>query len=143
MLPTFVTGLRTWHVTRPQQALLDRLRDAPAASGSLSVPFDQDYRFLAAGLLPGDMSTISATTAPCSLGGRMSPIGGWNQRSANFAAYEATLCWTRVTRPSLAMLASVGVSRVVSFNYPLIAPQLLTPVSVTIPSSAPSRGPQA
>ncbi len=124
VLPTFVTGLRTWHVTQRQHALLSRLRDAPLASRVASVPFGQAYRFLAQGSYRGyehDLGYDSALfTERQDVG-----IGDWNQRSANFATYEATLLDSG--DPAFArMLASAGVSRLVSFNYPLIAPQLLS-----------------
>jgi hypothetical protein len=123
VLPTVVIGLRTWHVTRPQQALLGRIRDTTRSGAVASVPFGQDYQYLIQGSYRGyehDLGYESALfTGQPAIGD-----GSWNQRSANFIAYEATLL-SRASPAFTAMLASAGVTRVISFNYPLAAPQLL------------------
>lgn len=124
VLPTLVVGLRTWHVTGPQQALLKRVRDAAAPGRLASVPFDQNLRFVVQGSYKGwehDLGFESPLfTARPDLA-----MGGWNQRSANFVRYEATLL-DQGNPAFTAMLASAGVDRAVSFNYPLVAPQLLS-----------------
>ena len=117
VLPTFVMGLRTWHMPPSQLALLDRLHAIPSAQRVLSVP-TQDTRFLQQGTYRGfehDLGTESALFT-----GRQDVAdGGWEQSSANFAAYQTTLLLHQDPAFS-AMLGSVGVSRVLSLNYPLI-----------------------
>ena len=117
VLPTFVVGLRTWHMPPSQLALLDRLRAIPSAQRVLSVP-TQDTQFLQQGTYRGfehDLGTESALFT-----GRQDVAdGGWEQSSANFAANETTLLLHQDQAFS-AMLGSVGVSRVLSLNYPLI-----------------------
>jgi hypothetical protein len=117
VLPTFVGGLRTWHVPPSQLALLDRLRAIPSAQRVLSVP-TQDIRFLQQGTYRGYEHDVGAEGALFS--GRPDVAdGGWDQSSANFAAYETTLLLHHDPAFS-AMLGSVGVSRVLSLNYPLL-----------------------
>ena len=123
VMPTLIIGLRSWHLTQSQAALLDRLRNVPAQSRVASVPFDQDYRYLVQGSYQGyehDLGYESVLfTGHPDVGD-----GSWTQRSANFVAYEANLL-TRRDPAFAAMLASVGVSRLVSFRYPLVAAQFL------------------
>jgi hypothetical protein len=122
--PTLAIGLRTWHVTHPQQALLDRLRNMPGPGRVASVPFDQDYRFVVQGTYRGyehDLGYESSLfTGRPDVGD-----GSWDQRSADFIAYEAGLL-ARRDPAFAALLASAGVSHLVSFRYPLVAPQLLS-----------------
>ncbi|MGP8001732.1 MAG: hypothetical protein ACLPKI_31070 [Streptosporangiaceae bacterium] len=124
VLPTLVTGLRTWHVTGLQQALLDQVRDAHVPGAVASIPFDQDYRYLVQGSYQGyehDLGYESALfTGRPDVGD-----GSWNQRSANFVAYEANLL-ARRDPAFAAMLASAGVSRIMSFRYPQVSPGLLS-----------------
>lgn len=117
VLPTFVAGLRTWHVTPAQEVLLDRLRAIPSSDRVLSVP-TQDIQFLQQGTYAGFEHDLGYEGA--SFTGRQDVAdGGWDQGSANFSAYETTLLLRR--DPASAVLASsVGVSRVLSLNYPLI-----------------------
>jgi len=122
VLPTLVIGLRTWHVTPPQTALLDRLREAPGMSRVASVPFDQDYRFLVQGTYRGFEHDLGYESVLFT-GRQDVGDGSWTQRSANLVAYESTLL-TRRDPAFVAMLASAGVSRVVSFQYPLVASAL-------------------
>ena len=123
VMPTLIIGLRTWHLTPPQAALLDRAENAPAQTRIASIPFGQDYRYLMQGHYRGyehDLGYESALfTGHPDVGD-----GSWTQRSANFVAFEANLL-ARRDPAFAAMLASVGVSRVTSFNYPLVASQLL------------------
>ena len=122
VLPTLMIGLRTWHVTRPQAALLDRLREAPGMSRVASVPFDQDYRFLVQGSYRGFEHDLGYESVLFT-GRQDIGDGSWTQRSANLVAYEATLL-ARRDPAFVAMLASTGVSRVVSFRYPLVASRM-------------------
>ena len=117
VLPTFVMGLRTWHMPPSQLALLDRLHAIPSAQRVLSVP-TQDTRFLRQGTYQGfehDLGTESVLFT------RRQDVadGGWEQSSANFAAYQTTLLLHQDPAFS-AMLGSAGVGRVLSLNYPLI-----------------------
>jgi hypothetical protein len=117
VLPTFVVGLRTWHVPPSQLALLDRLRVIPSAQRILSVP-TQDTRFLQQGTYRGFEHDLGYESALFT--GRQNVAdGGWEQTSANFAAYQTTLLLHQDPAFS-AMLGSVGVSRVLSLNYPLL-----------------------
>jgi len=124
VLPTLVNGLRTWHVKHAQQSLLAEVRDASGPGRVASIPFDQDYRYLVQGTYQGyehDLGYESALfTGRPDIGD-----GSWDQRSANFVAYEATLLQRRAPAFS-ALLASAGVNQLVSFNYPLVAPQFLS-----------------
>lgn len=117
VLPTFVTGLRTWHVPPSQLALLNQLRTIPSAQRVLSVP-TQDTRFLQQGTYQGFEHDLGYES-PLFTGRQDVADGGWEQSSANFAAYETTLLLQQDPAFS-AMLGSVGVSRVLSLNYPLI-----------------------
>jgi hypothetical protein len=116
VLPTFVAGLRTWHVTPSQQVLLDRLRAIPSSDRVLSLP-TQDLQFLQQGTYEGFEHDLGSESALFT--GRQDVAdGGWEQGSANFTAYQTTLLLRR--DPAFAtMAASVGVSRVLSLNYPL------------------------
>lgn len=123
VLPTFVVGLRTWHVTPTQQTLLDRLRDGPASDRVMSVPV-QDLRFVTQGSYRGYEHDLGYESVFFT-GRQDVGDGSWDQRSSNFVAYETTLLERR--DPAFAaILASVGVNRVVSFNYPLLK-QVVTP----------------
>jgi hypothetical protein len=124
VLPTLVIGLRTWHVTRPQQALLSLVRDAPSADRVASIPFDQDYRYLVQGSYQGYEHDLGYESALFT-GRQDIGDGSWNQRSASFVAYEASLL-TRRDPAFVSMLASAGVSRLMSFHYPLVAPQIVS-----------------
>jgi hypothetical protein len=117
VLPTFVEGLRTWHVTPGQQALLGQLRAVPASDRVFSVP-DQDVEFLVQGSYQGYEHDLGYESVLFT-GRQDVGDGGWDQSSANFAAYETTLLLRRDPAFS-AMLASVGVSRVLSLDHPLI-----------------------
>ena len=123
VLPTLVIGLRTWHVTGPQQAILSQVRAAPGAGRVASIPFDQDYRFVAQGTYQGyehDLGYESSLfTGKPDIGD-----GSWEQRSADFVAYEADLL-AEGDPAFVSLLASAGVNRVMNFRYPLVAPQLL------------------
>jgi hypothetical protein len=124
VLPTLVIGLRTWHVTRPQQALLSLVRNAPRADRVASIPFDQDYRYLVQGSYQGYEHDLGYESALFT-GRQDIGDGSWNQRSASFVAYEASLL-TRRDPAFVALLASAGVSRLMNFQYPLVAPQILS-----------------
>lgn len=121
VLPTLIVGLRTWHLTPAQAALLGRLRQAPAMSRVASVPFDQDYRFLVQGSYRGFEHDLGYESVLFT-GRQDVGDGSWTQRSANLVAYESALL-TRRDPAFVSMLASAGVSRVVSFRYPLVASQ--------------------
>ena len=123
VLPTAVIGLRTWHVTRPQQALLSLVARAPSADRAASIPFDQDYRYVVQGSYQGYEHDLGYESALFT-GRQDIGDGSWNQRSASFVAYEAGLL-TRRDPAFVSMLASAGVSRLMNFQYPLVAPQAL------------------
>ena len=117
VLPTFVVGLRTRHMPPSQLALLDRLRAIPSAQRVLSVP-TQDTQFLQQGTYRGFEHDLGYESALFT--GRQNVAdGGWEQSSRNFAAHETTLLLHQDPAFS-AMLGSVGVSRVLSLNYPLL-----------------------
>ena len=122
--PTLIIGLRTWHVTPAQQALLDRLRNAPVPGLMASIPFDQDYRFVVQGSYRGYEHDLGYESNLFT-GQPDIADGSWNQRSANFVAYEASLL-ARRDPAFVGLLASAGVSHLASFQYPLVAPQLLS-----------------
>lgn len=117
VLPTFVVGLRTRHMPPSQLALLDRLHAIPPAQRVLSVP-TQDTQFLQQGTYRGYEHDLGYESALFT-GRRNVADGGWDQSSRNFAAHETTLLLHQDPAFS-AMLGSVGVSRVLSLNYPLI-----------------------
>ena len=121
-LPTFVVGLRTWHITPPQLALLGEVRNAPGPGMVATIPFGQDYRFVAQGSYRGYEHDLGFESALFT-GRQDVGDGGWDQRSANFLAYESSLL-TRGDPAFAAMLASAGVRNLISFHYPLVAPQL-------------------
>jgi hypothetical protein len=123
VLPTLAIGLRTWHVTKPQQALLSQIRQAPRADRVASIPFDQDYRYVVQGSYQGYEHDLGYESALFT-GRQDIGDGSWNQRSASFVAYETSLL-TQRDPAFVSMLASAGVSRLMSFHYPLVAPQAL------------------
>ena len=122
VLPTFVAGLRTWQVTPPQLALLSEARDTPGPGMVATIPFGQDYRFIAQGSYRGYEHDLGYESALFT-GRQDVGDGGWDQRTANFLAYEASLL-ARGDPAFSAMLASAGVRNLISFHYPLVAPQL-------------------
>jgi hypothetical protein len=122
--PTLVIGLHTWHVTKPQQALLRLVGQAPSADRVASIPFNQDYQYVVQGSYQGYEHDLGYESALFT-GRQDIGDGSWNQRSASFVAYEASLL-TQRDPAFVSMLASVGVSRLMNFQYPLVAPQALT-----------------
>ena len=123
--PTLVVGLRTWHVTAGQSALLADVAAGTGAPGSVaSVPFDQDYRFVTQGTYEGYEHDLGYESSLFTRRGAVGD-GSWNQRSANLVAYEASLL--DAGDPAFArILGSLGVRDLASFRYPLVAPQLLS-----------------
>ncbi len=121
-LPTFVVGLRTWHITPSQLALLGEVRSAPGPGMVATIPFGQDYRFVDQGSYRGYEHDLGFESVLFT-GRQDVGDGGWDQRSANFLAYESSLL-TRGDPAFAAMLASAGVRNLISFHYPLVAPQL-------------------
>ena len=122
VLPTFIVGLRTWHITPSQLALLDEVRNESGPGMVASIPFSQDYQFVDQGSYHGYEHDLGFESALFT-GRQDVGDGGWSQRSANFLAYEANLL-TRGDPAFAAMLASAGVRNLISFHYPLVAPQL-------------------
>ena len=122
VLPTFVVGLRTWHITQPQLKLLDQIRNSPDKGMEASIPFDQDYQYLIQGSYQGYEHDLGYESALYT-GHQDVGDGSWDQRSANFVAYEMSLL-DRGDPAFSAMLASAGVSHIISFNYPLVVPQI-------------------
>jgi hypothetical protein len=127
VLPTFVIGLRAWHVTQPQLALLDRVRDASGQGMVASIPFDQDYQFLVQGSYQGYEHDLGYESVMYT-GREDVADGSWNQRSANFVTYEANLLDEGDPAFS-SMLSSAGVSQLISFHYPLVTAQ---PTSLSV-----------
>ena len=121
-LPTFVVGLRTWHITPSQLALLGEVRSAPRPGMVATIPFGQDYRFVDQGSYRGYEHDLGFENVLFT-GRQDVGDGGWDQRSANFLAYESSLL-TRGDPAFAGMLASAGVRNLISFHYPLVAPQL-------------------
>jgi hypothetical protein len=119
VLPTFVDGLRTWHVTPSQLALLGEVRDTPGPGMAATIPFGQDYRFVAQGSYRGYEHDLGYESVLFT-GRQDVGDGGWDQRSANFIAYETSLL-DRGDPAFSAMLASAGVRDLISFHYPLAA----------------------
>jgi hypothetical protein len=122
VMPTFAAGLRTWHITPSQLSLLDKVRDAPRTGMVATVPFSQDYRFIDQGSYRGYEHDLGYESVLFT-GRQDVGDGGWDQRSANFLAYETNLLTQRDPAYS-AMLASAGVRNLISFKYPLVASQL-------------------
>ena len=122
VMPTFVVGLRTWHVTSSQSSLLGEVRDSHQPGMVATIPFSQDYRFINQGSYQGYEHDLGYESVLFT-GRQDVGDGDWDQRSANFIAYESTLL-TRGDPAFSAMLASAGVHNLISFHYPLVAPQL-------------------
>ncbi|MGH9020679.1 MAG: hypothetical protein ACRDV0_06625, partial [Acidimicrobiales bacterium] len=124
--PTLVVGLRTWHVTAGQAALMRAVSASAGPPGMVaSVPFNQDYQFVSQGTYQGYEHDLGYESTLFTHRGAVGD-GSWNQRSANLLAYDATLLDAR--DPAFArVLGSVGVRDLTSFDYPLVAPQLLSP----------------
>ena len=124
VLPTFVIGLRTWHVTSDQRVLLNQIRNAPGQGMAASIPFDQDYQYLVQGSYQGYEHDLGYESVMFT-GRQDVDDGGWDQRSANFASYEANLL-DRDDPAFSSLLSSAGVRYLISLSYPLVAPQLIS-----------------
>ena len=52
--PTILVGLRTWHVTASQRALLSAVSSTKGPPGMVAtIPFEQDYRYVTQGTYQG------------------------------------------------------------------------------------------
>jgi len=124
--PTVLVGLRTWHVTSGQRALLTAVSSSRGPAGMVAtIPFEQDYRFVVQGSYQGYEHDLGYESTLFTGRGAVGD-GSWNQRSANLLAYAAGLL-TDGDPAFGRILGSNGVRYLTSFNYPLVAPQLLSP----------------
>ena len=123
--PTLLVGLRTWHVTSSQRALLAAVSSTKVPSGMVAtIPFEQDYRYVDQGSYQGYEHDLGYESTLFTGRGAVGD-GSWNQRSANLLAYSAGLL-TKGDPAFARILGSVDVRDLTSFNYPLVAPQLLS-----------------
>jgi len=126
--PTLVTGLRTWRPDPGQLALMDKARDAPKGSLIATVPYDQSVRFVSQRGYRGYEHDLGAESALFT-GHSAVGDGGWNQRAADFTAWSSRALTLRdAALPEV--LGSLGVSRILAFDYPATSPHLCPPGAI-------------
>ena len=120
--PTIATGLKTWEPPADEVQLLDSLRVRRQVS-SRRFPYDQSTMFVDTPSYSGYEHDLGYES-PLFTGVPTLGTGDWDQRTSDYIAYTSTLLGAG--DPAFArLLASVGVSDLVSLNEPIQAAQVL------------------
>jgi hypothetical protein len=120
--PTIASGLRTWEPPADEVQLLDSLRGA-APGITATIPYDQSTMFVDTASYSG-YEHDPGYESPLFTGVSTLGTGDWDQRISDYIAYTSTLLGSG--NPAFArLLASVGVSDLVSLNEPIQAAQVV------------------
>ncbi len=120
--PTLATGLKTWEPPADEVQLLDSLRGT-APGVVATIPYDQSTMFVDTPAYSGYEHDLGYES-PLFTGAPTLGTGDWDQRTSDYIAYTSTLLGAG--DPAFArLLASVGVSDLVSLNEPIQAAQVL------------------
>jgi hypothetical protein len=120
--PTIAGGLKTWEPPADEVQLLDSLRGT-APGVVATIPYDQSTMFVDTPSYSGYEHDLGYES-PLFTGVPTLGTGDWDQRTSDYIAYTSTLLGAG--DPAFArLLASVGVSDLVSLNEPIQAAQVL------------------
>jgi hypothetical protein len=123
--PTLASGLKTWQPPGDELQLLSALRDDRSSGLAASIPYDQDTMFVDTSAYSGYEHDLGYESQLFS-GVPVLGTGDWDQDTSNFVAYTSTLLGSG-DPAFVSLLASLGVSHLISLNEPIIAAQLLEP----------------
>jgi hypothetical protein len=122
--PTLTTGLLAWSPTPSQFALLSATRTAPSPGLVATVPYDESYAYVTDGSYQGWEHSLGLESVLYTGRRVLGTGGGWNQRTANFTNFTASLL-ANGDPAFVRLLANAGVSSLLSLNQPLSEPQFL------------------
>lgn len=123
--PIVASGLSTWQPPADELQLLTALGQVPNAGLAASIPYDQTHMFVDTPAYTGNEHDLGYESQLFS-GVPVIGIGDWEQHTADFVAYTSRLLGSG-DPAFVKLLASVGVSHLVSLNEPIVAAQLVEP----------------